>query len=409
MRYLIGDRRAILELAASPWSVAIGFLFVLSAGLAREYDGEDLLHQPWYALLPVAASLVASFVLYFFVVAGVVWRGRVRPPFLAGYPSFLGLFWLTAPLAWLYAVPYERFLSPFDAARANLLTLAVVALWRVLLMIRVLVVRFNYGVSAAVVLVLAFGDGVALLGLGFSPVQLIEMMGGLEPLPENEALVRTATSCLWLLGAVTMPIWCIAANLDRSTIRLSLSAPPRNEMPGRPGLSLWGLAFASLAVWALVLPLTQPEQQLRFQVESACAAGRHDEMFAPTSSRPNGCRRPGHYLDPLRWRRAMACSWTPWTQCRCDRTPIGFERPTWRNSAACSFMASGVTKNRSGSRDCWCDFRKAKTYWRRWKRNSGDGISPKSSGGGCARSRRSRLSSASGRGSCLRFARARET
>ena len=35
-----------------------------------------------------------------------------EPSFFRCYAAFLGLFWLTAPLAWLYAIPYERFLPP---------------------------------------------------------------------------------------------------------------------------------------------------------------------------------------------------------------------------------------------------------------------------------------------------------
>ena len=35
LRYLIGDRRAILELAANRWTLPLGALFVLSAALAR--------------------------------------------------------------------------------------------------------------------------------------------------------------------------------------------------------------------------------------------------------------------------------------------------------------------------------------------------------------------------------------
>ena len=36
------------------------------------------------------------------------------------FRSFLNLYWMTAPLAWLYAIPFERFLSPADATTANL-------------------------------------------------------------------------------------------------------------------------------------------------------------------------------------------------------------------------------------------------------------------------------------------------
>jgi hypothetical protein len=46
--YLIGNRQAILDIAADRRWLGIGALFVLSAGLAREYDQEDLVHEPWF-------------------------------------------------------------------------------------------------------------------------------------------------------------------------------------------------------------------------------------------------------------------------------------------------------------------------------------------------------------------------
>ena len=39
-RYLIGQRSAIEEIASNRHSLLIGFLFCLSAALARHYDGE---------------------------------------------------------------------------------------------------------------------------------------------------------------------------------------------------------------------------------------------------------------------------------------------------------------------------------------------------------------------------------
>ena len=47
LRYLVGDHQAILDLAATRWTLVVGFLFVLSAGFAHEYDGQDLRREPW--------------------------------------------------------------------------------------------------------------------------------------------------------------------------------------------------------------------------------------------------------------------------------------------------------------------------------------------------------------------------
>src|SRR2546430_1265141 len=96
LRYLFCSRQAILQIAGDRWALFLGFLFVLSAGLAREYDGHDLLHEPWHLALPLAASLVASFVLFCVTYGLAKWKGAPGPPFLTAYRMFLGLFWLTA-------------------------------------------------------------------------------------------------------------------------------------------------------------------------------------------------------------------------------------------------------------------------------------------------------------------------
>ncbi len=144
--YWLGSRQAILTIAADRRAVGLGFLFVLSAGFAREYDGKDLLHEPWHLLLPVGASLLTSFLLFCLTWGIAKARGAQGPPFFTAYRMFLGLFWMTAPLAWLYAIPYERFLSAPDAMSANLWTLGVVSAWRVFLMVRV--VSCSWGMGA---------------------------------------------------------------------------------------------------------------------------------------------------------------------------------------------------------------------------------------------------------------------
>src|SRR5580700_9011821 len=108
-RFLIGDRQAILEIAADRRALWVGLLLVVSAAFARDYDGEDLVHEPWRLLLPLGASVASSFVLFLLTFGKAIASDAARPSFLTAYRSFLTLFWMTAPLAWLYAVPYERF------------------------------------------------------------------------------------------------------------------------------------------------------------------------------------------------------------------------------------------------------------------------------------------------------------
>src|SRR5207302_8737220 len=122
--------RAIREIASSRPSILVGFLSCLSAALARHYDGKYLLREPWFLLAPAAASLPTSSLLFFFLYLATSIKARnVLPDFASCYLSFLGLYWMTAPLAWLYGFPYERFLNGVDVVQANVWTLELVSIW----------------------------------------------------------------------------------------------------------------------------------------------------------------------------------------------------------------------------------------------------------------------------------------
>jgi hypothetical protein len=205
IRYLLGGRGAILDLA-SRRRLLMGFLFVLSAGVAREWDLENPF---WHMLVPAAVSLGASFLLFTGVYRELGDRPP-NPPFLEAYKSFLCLFWWTAPMAWLYAVPWERHFSAADAMRANLLTLCIVSAWRVALMTRVLVVLLGYRPWHAFALVMAYADVVVLVAMFFVPVPLIDFMGGIER-SESEKVLQSVASTVCTLGVLTLPIWLIAA------------------------------------------------------------------------------------------------------------------------------------------------------------------------------------------------------
>ena len=271
--YLIGNRKAIEAIGSSRRVLWIGFLFVISAGFAREYDGEDLLAEPWHLLIPLGASLASSLLL-FTILSLKVYRGETaRPPFWSGYLSFLGLFWMTAPLAWLYAIPYERILSAPGSVNANLLTLAVVASWRVLLMIRVATVVFGYRLHHAAFLVLLFGDALLFAALRLMPTPVFSLMGGIR-LTESERIIQSTTFLVGFVGLCTLPIWLLGA------IVVMLRANPTWQLPAvvpedrSPQWDLRLLALGSVLVWSAALPFTQPEQQLRKRVETQMRSGQ---------------------------------------------------------------------------------------------------------------------------------------
>jgi len=187
--FLIGRQDAILQVATSRSALWVAGLFVLSAGFAREHDQEDLRADPWYVLLPLAASLLTSCIL-FLLVYMVSLRRTVEPvPIRGAYRSFLTTYWMTAPLAWLYAIPVERIYTDADATGANLSLLALVALWRVALITRVVQVLFGASLGAAFVLVMFFADSLAVAVLYFTPLPIFNIMGGIR-LSASERLIQ---------------------------------------------------------------------------------------------------------------------------------------------------------------------------------------------------------------------------
>jgi hypothetical protein len=101
--YLICNSQAILEIARGRRPLGLGLLFVLSAGLARDYDGEDLLHEPWHLGLAVSPSYPNRSITLFAGASLLIWllilpltqgeqflRHRVEQIYKAGdIPGFL--------------------------------------------------------------------------------------------------------------------------------------------------------------------------------------------------------------------------------------------------------------------------------------------------------------------------------
>jgi hypothetical protein len=288
LKYLLGDRHAILTVASTRGVLALGLLFVLSAGLAREYDGEDLLSEPWHLLLPLAASVVSSFVL-FLVIWCVAWLRSVRDlPFLSSYLTFLGLYWMMAPMAWAYAVPYERFLSAGNATRMNLLTLAAVSLWRVLLMSRV--------IAVLLMVVMLFASAVTIALLNYTPLPVISIMGGVR-LTESERVIAEIAFMLQILTPLALPVWLIAG-------LIALFSSPQWQRQfgvdtpnGRVTGPLWCVSVIALCIWAPILPATQREQQMRRLVERQLRGGQIREALEEMSRHPAG-DFPPHWDPP---------------------------------------------------------------------------------------------------------------
>ena len=298
-RFLIGDRQAIEALALSRSALWVGMLFVLSAGLAREYDGAYFLGEPWHLLIPLGASLVASFILY--VIADLfIRRDRAgEPREVRRFRAFLTLFWLTAPMAWLYGIPFERFMAPYDATVANYATLALVSVWRVLLITRVVSVLFNFNVIRAFFMVMLFADAVAVVGAFVSPAPIFSFMGGVRHL-DHDRLILNVTHNVIILGIMSSPVWLIGAVVaafGKGNWKLDLatdSSRPVSKL-------LVSFAFVSILAWVPAFPVTQAEQGLKWHVETLFDDGQIDDALHLLSV--HELREfPPHYMPrPRNW------------------------------------------------------------------------------------------------------------
>lgn len=279
LRFLVGDAAAIHRLGATPRLWLVGLLLAFGAGLAREYDAEDLTREPWHLLIAPAASLVAATVLWLLVqLCGLGhWQRPTdsqHAPAARWAPStflpFLGLFWLTAPLAWLYGIPYERFLSSYDAALANLWTFKLVAAWRVALMIRVLCVLWGVPWWLSSATVLLFADAAMLIAFSWVPVPIFVFMGGIRLDPTDDLIAGNAFAAqVWGTLALVPLILFWLGSVTRRGERWA-------SMPSAQSVRLHALAvLGALAClgWCLCLAFTQPEQRLRWSVEQAMVDG----------------------------------------------------------------------------------------------------------------------------------------
>ena len=297
--FLMGRRSAILDVAAGPHALMLGGVLVLSAGFAREYDGEDLLHEPWHLLIPHGASLLTAFLLYILVRLTGIGKTQQPPAFFRGFPMFLRLYWMTAPLAWLYAIPFERWMSPGDATLWNLRLLGIVSVWRVVVMIRVIGVVYGAGpLWRVIATVLLFGDAVMLIAIRFVPVPVLNLMGGVR-MTESERLLQGTTLLLQIVGFPSLLILLIMTLAPTATSW----TPTTFSQPSRVHRTTWLLAAISILIWRFILPVTQPEQQRRRVAEQLIMArdfpaafifmSKHDQTDFPPHWSP-----PPHVAQP---------------------------------------------------------------------------------------------------------------
>ena len=259
---LWGDADAIRQIADNPWSLAIGAILVLSAALARSYRRHDFILKPVVLLIPFAASAAAA---YGFCVLLVLTTGR--RDFLGSFPVWIAVFWATAPLAWMYGLPVERWTTPLGAIQARLLLLALVSIARVAITICALDVLTHCGLAASFFEVLLFGDLFLLGALWFArprghenPPQLFTGMGSMSPrAPRDVQLLRSIAWKITAVAAATFPIWLIGVLI--TTGASANWSVPRMQAAQTPTSATWAVALGAVLAWNLLS--LAPQRRLR--------------------------------------------------------------------------------------------------------------------------------------------------
>lgn len=160
--------------AALGWREArVGLVLAWIAGIGRYWD---------HPTAGLAQQSGVGSVAYVFALSALLWL-MLRPlgAHRRSYAALAAMVGLTSPLAWVYALPVERWTSVDTAIPLNLAFLAVVALWRVALFVRYL--RVGCGLSRPGVLVCAalplsvIVTALTMLNLEHA---VLDLMGGLR-------------------------------------------------------------------------------------------------------------------------------------------------------------------------------------------------------------------------------------
>ena len=229
--YQFGDAGAIRRVAGSRYLLLVAAVLVVMTSVPRNYDQTYIGEVPWWPVMPLLSSLVTGSFLYWVLQRGFL-REAEDP---RRFRRVLGLFWMTAPVAWLYGIPVERFLDVRGAAVANLWLLGIVALWRV---VQVVLILFFA----------AFGEGIG------------RAMAGMRNSPEQNLIVDVLGVVFWtaFFGALVLLIFLLAVWHFRE--RAELCELPESRKA--PWLALLILAAAWLA--AAIVPQGELAKEYRY-------------------------------------------------------------------------------------------------------------------------------------------------
>lgn len=263
--FLLGSRKSIERIAGSRIALWIGALLVITAGIARNYDHLLLTQQFEWIYGPFLMSLFSAILMFFSLSVGVnvdrCWRE---------FGVFVSFFWLTAPCAWLYAIPVESFTDILTATKWNVAFLAIVSLWRVFLITRV--VSVLTGARTIQILCCILIPASVEMGIGsfFKGISLVGIMSGVR-LPPHHVWLKNVSQFIVFGSICSFIIACSVGSI------LSLKTTERKGIHlARPstddGRGVFSFAFAAMAVWLAIAWVLQPSVQRKHDLDKLIRA-----------------------------------------------------------------------------------------------------------------------------------------
>lgn len=259
-RFLVGKRDAIEKIASSKSAFFLAALFIVSAGLARNYDHHILVREPLWIFGPFAMTFFSSFFIFSFVKSlGGLNQGALKsiPTPSSNYFPFLRCFAMTAPLAWLYGIPVEQFTTALVATQFNFAVLLIVSFWRLILMMRVIIVLFNFTPLRAFCLISIPASIEIFFATFIKSVSIVGIMGGMK-LTTAESFLYKATQAV---TAGSFFLFIAACLLIFFSKRGEIRKYPPVENPPKISRPTWIVAVTIIALW--LVASTQPQKRLR--------------------------------------------------------------------------------------------------------------------------------------------------
>ncbi len=298
IRYLSGHADSIRCLARTTNAWQIGLALTFLASIARNYD------QTWIGEAPlkwIAGNILFSLVsgtFLFFCFHQFRPRDEVqpRPRLGSAWLQFMGLFWATAPIAWLYAIPVERFADSLTAARFNIALLGIVALWRVVLIARVASVLHSVRFVATFAGVLAASCVeifVTFVSGGEFSRHILAGMGGLLNSPEERvvlvALNRTVSAAaIGFLPAVVIGLG--ARNWRVPKVGAEI-VPAAAVLP-------WKWIGILAGVWIAIAIPAQRQVRLNADLDALVVSKRWRDALDQMAAHARGEYAPARQLPP---------------------------------------------------------------------------------------------------------------